>query len=145
MRLGLRLYNQKKLREQVHKTRIIVEKKTTHVQYTRTESDRLGYATVRLSGSPIARDLEIRWSVYRGFKMLADRLHRTQTDMTRLSLCRFDWAKSDCERLRKIHWSVYRGCKMLADRLHRTRTDTTRLSLCPFDWAEVRWRAHMWQ
>ena len=29
-----------------------------HVQYTRTESDRLGYATVRLSGSPIARDLE---------------------------------------------------------------------------------------
>ena len=29
-----------------------------HVQYTRTESDRLGYATVRLTGSPIARDLE---------------------------------------------------------------------------------------
>ena len=29
-----------------------------HVQYTRTESDRLGYATVRFTGSPIARDLE---------------------------------------------------------------------------------------
>ena len=29
-----------------------------HVRYTRTESDRLGYATVRLTGSPIARDLE---------------------------------------------------------------------------------------
>ena len=29
-----------------------------HVQYTLTESDRLGYATVRLTGSPIARDLE---------------------------------------------------------------------------------------
>ena len=29
-----------------------------HVQYTRTASDRLGYATVRLTGSPIARDLE---------------------------------------------------------------------------------------
>ena len=29
-----------------------------HVQYTRTESDRQGYATIRLSGSPIARDLE---------------------------------------------------------------------------------------
>ena len=29
-----------------------------HVQYTRTESDRLGYTTVRLTGSPIARDLE---------------------------------------------------------------------------------------
>ena len=29
-----------------------------HVQYTRTESDRLGYAMVRLTGSPIARDLE---------------------------------------------------------------------------------------
>ena len=28
------------------------------VQYTRTESDRLGYATVRLTESPIARDLE---------------------------------------------------------------------------------------
>ena len=26
-----------------------------HVQYTRTESDRQGYATVRLTGSPIAR------------------------------------------------------------------------------------------
>ena len=29
-----------------------------HVQYTRTDSDRLGYATVRLTGSPIARDLK---------------------------------------------------------------------------------------
>ena len=29
-----------------------------HVQYTRTESDRLGYTTVRLTGSPIARGLE---------------------------------------------------------------------------------------
>ena len=29
----------------------------THVQYTRTESDRLGYARIRLSGSPMARDL----------------------------------------------------------------------------------------
>ena len=29
-----------------------------HVQYTRTESDGLGYATVRLTGSPIAKVLE---------------------------------------------------------------------------------------
>ena len=29
-----------------------------HVQYTRTESDRLGYAKGRLTGSPIVRDLE---------------------------------------------------------------------------------------
>ena len=137
-----------------------------HVQYTRTESDRLGYATVRLTGSPIARDLEkytevftegvkcwridsighertrpvslcvgsterksdrerlrkIHWSVYRGCKILADRLHRTRTDTTRPSLCRFDWAKSDRERLRKIHWGVYRGCEMFAELLHRTRT-----------------------
>ena len=36
-----------------------------HVQYTRTESDRLGYATVRLTGSPIARDLEKYTEVFR--------------------------------------------------------------------------------
>ena len=30
-----------------------------HVQYTQTESDSLGYATVRLTGSPIARDTEV--------------------------------------------------------------------------------------
>ena len=86
---------------------------------------------------PFARAFrKIHWGVYRGCKMLADRLHRTRTDTTlSLSVGSTEW-KSDRERLRKIHWSVYRGCKMLADRLHRTRTDTTRLSFCRFDWAK---------
>ena len=35
-----------------------------HVQYIQTESDRLGYATVRLTGSPIARVLEKYTEVY---------------------------------------------------------------------------------
>ena len=38
--------------------RALASHQCIHVQYTRTESDRLGYATVRLTGSPIARDLE---------------------------------------------------------------------------------------
>ena len=37
---------------------MVLHSLSIHVQYTRTESDRLGYATVRLTGSPIARDLE---------------------------------------------------------------------------------------
>ena len=40
-----------------------------HVQYTLTKSDCLGYATVRLTGSPIARDLEkTQHGVYREYK-----------------------------------------------------------------------------
>ena len=40
-----------------------------HVQYTRNESDCLGYATVRLTESPIARDLEkTQDCVYREYK-----------------------------------------------------------------------------
>ena len=76
---------------------------------------------------------KIHWDVYRGCKMLADRLHRTRP----VSLCVGSTErKSDRERLGKIHWSVYRGCKMLADRLRWTRTDTIRFSFCRFDWAK---------
>ena len=116
-------------------------KRRIHVQYTRTESDRLGYATVRLTESPIARDLEKYTEVFtEGVKCW--RIDSIGHGRTRpVSLCVGSTErKSDRERLRKIHWSAYRGCKMLADRLHRTRTDTTRLSLCRFDWAEVRSR-----
>ena len=154
--------------------------KLIHVQYTRTESDRLGYATVRLTGSPIARDLEKYTEVFtEGVKCW--RIDSIGHGRTRpVSLCvgsteqspiardlekyievftegvkcwRIDsighgrtrpvslWVgsterKSDRERLSKIPLGVYRGCKMLADRLHRTRTDTARLSFCRFDWAK---------
>ena len=64
-----------------------------HVQYTRTESDRLGYATVRLTGTSIARDLEkTRHGVYREFKTRT-RINSIGTFLSetiRLSLCRFD-------------------------------------------------------
>ena len=40
-----------------------------HVQCTRTESDRLGYATIRLTGSTMLRDLEEKhYSVNREYK-----------------------------------------------------------------------------
>ena len=144
-----------------------------HVQYTRIESDRLGYSTVRLTGSPIAKDLEKYTEVFtEGLKCWRiDSIGhgRTRPD----SLCVGSTEReSNRERLRKIHCGVYRGCKMLADRLrwtrkyttslsfvsvrqsrspisrdlekytevfiegvelHRIRTDTTRLSLCRFD------------
>ena len=65
-----------------------------HVQYTRTESGRLGYATVRLTGSPIARDLEKYTEVFtegvKCWRIDSIGHGRTRTDTTRLSLCRFD-------------------------------------------------------
>ena len=50
------------------------------------------FVSVRLSGSPIARDLEKYIEVFtEGVKCWRiDGLHRTQTDTTRLSLCRLD-------------------------------------------------------
>ena len=78
--------------------------KTIHVQYTRTESDRLGYATVRLTGSPIARDLEKYTEVFtEGVKCW--RIDSIGHKRTRpVSLCVGSTErKSDCERLRKIH------------------------------------------
>ena len=110
-----------------------------HVQYTRTESDRLGYATVRLTGSPIAKDLEKYAEVFtEGVKCwrIDSRIGHGRTRPVSLCVGSTE-RKSDRERLRKIHWGVYRGCKMLADRLHRTRTDTIRLSFCRFDWANL--------
>ena len=75
-----------------------------HVQYTRTESDRLGYATVRLTGSPIARDLEkdtLRFT--EGVKCW--RIDSIGHGRTRaVSLCVSSTEReSDRERLRKIH------------------------------------------
>ena len=75
-----------------------------HVQYTRTESDRLGYATVRLTGSPIARDLEKYTEVFtEGVKCW--RIDSIGHGRTRpVSLCvGVTERKSDRERLRKIH------------------------------------------
>ena len=114
---------------------------TIHVQYTRPESDRLGYATVRLTGSPIARDLEKYIEEFtEGVKCWRiDSVGHGRTQSVSLCVGSTE-RKSDRERLRKIRWSVYSGCKMLADRLRWTRTDTIRLSLCRFDWAEVRSR-----
>ena len=108
-----------------------------HVQYSRTESDRLGYATVRLTGSRIARDLEKYTEVFtEGVKCWRiDSIGYGRTRPISLSVGSTE-RKSDRERLRKIHWSVYRGCKMLADRLRWTRTDTISLSFCRFDWAK---------
>ena len=79
-------------------------KKCIHVQYTRTESDRLGYATVRLTGSPIARDLEKYTEVFtEGVKCW--RIDSIGHGRTRpVSLCVGSTErKSDRERLRKIH------------------------------------------
>ena len=78
--------------------------KYIHVQYTRTESDRLGYATVRLTGSPIARDLEKYTEVFtEGVKCC--RIDSIGHGRTRpVSLCVGSTErKSDRERLRKIH------------------------------------------
>ena len=78
--------------------------KDIHVQYTRTESDRLGYATVRLTGSPIARDLEKYTEVFtEGVKCW--RIDSIGHGRTRpVSLCVGSTErKSDRERLRKIH------------------------------------------
>ena len=65
-----------------------------HVQYTRTESDRLGYATVRLTGTSIARDLEkkTRHGVDREFKNRTriNSIGTSPSETIRLSLCRFD-------------------------------------------------------
>ena len=73
---------------------ILMPKVSIHVQYTRTESDRLGYATVRLTGSPIARDLEKYTEVFtegvKCWRIDSIGHGRTRTDTTRLSLCRFD-------------------------------------------------------
>ena len=75
----------------------ILREKSIHVQYTRTESDRLGYATVRLTGSPIARDLEKYTEVFtegvKCWRIDSIGHGRTRTDTTRLSLCRFDCAE----------------------------------------------------
>ena len=71
---------------------------------------------------------KIHWGVYRGCKILADRLHRTRMDTTRLSLCQFDWAEADREILRKIHWSVYRGKCWRIDSVGHGRTRP--VSLC---------------
>ena len=87
-------------------------------------SDRLGYTTVRLTGSPIARDLEKYNEVFiEGVKFW--RIDSVGHGRPRsVSLCVGSTErKSDRERLRKIHWGAYRGCRMLADRLHRIRTD----------------------
>ena len=75
-----------------------------HVQYTRTESDRLGYATVRLTGSLIAGDLEKYTEVFtEGVKCW--RMDSIGHGRTRpVSLCVGSTErKSDRERLRKIH------------------------------------------
>ena len=77
-------------------------KSSIHVQYTRTESDRLGYATVRLTGSPIARDLEKYTEVFtEGVKCW--RIDSIGHGRTRpVSLCVGSTErKSDRERLRK--------------------------------------------
>ena len=81
-----------------------VIKDSIHVQYTRTESDRLGYATVRLTGSPIARDLEKYTEVFtEGVKCWPiDSIGHGRTRP--VSLCvGLTERKSDRERLRKIH------------------------------------------
>ena len=75
-----------------------------HVQYTRTESDRLGYATVRLTGCPIARDLEKYIEVFiEGVKCW--RIDSVGHGRTRsVSLCVGSTErKSDREKLSKIH------------------------------------------
>ena len=75
-----------------------------HVQYTRTESDRLGYARVRLTGSPIARDLEKYIEEFtEGVKCW--RIDSIGHGRTRsVSLCVGSTErKSDRERLSKIH------------------------------------------
>ena len=90
--------------EQAH---VILVNKHIHVQYTRTESDRLGYATVRLTGSPIARDLEKYTEVFtEGVKCWRiNSIGHGRTRRTRpVSLCVGSTErKSDRERLRKIH------------------------------------------
>ena len=75
-----------------------------HVQYTRTESDRLGYATVRLTGSPIARDLEKYTEVFT-VSVKCWRIDSVGHGRTR-SVSLFVGSterKSDSERLSKIH------------------------------------------
>ena len=74
------------------------------VQYTRTESDRLGYATVRLSGSPIARDLEKYTEVFtEGAKCWRiDSIGHVRTRPVSLCVGSTE-QKSDRETLRKIH------------------------------------------
>ena len=83
---------------------VMVSKLSIHVQYIRTESDRLGYATVRLTGSPIARDLEKYTEVF------TEGVECWRIDSIGYGRARSVFLcvgsterKSDRERLRKIH------------------------------------------
>ena len=75
-----------------------------HVQYTRTESVHLGYTTVRLTGSAIARDLEKYTEVFTESveRWRIDSIVHGRTQLVSLCVGSTD-RKSDRERLRKIH------------------------------------------
>ena len=76
-----------------------------HVQYTRTESDGPGYATVpvRLTGSPIVRDLEkIHCGLFRKYENM---IGHGRTRPVSLCVASTD-RKSDGERLR-IYTTVF--------------------------------------
>ena len=87
---------------------------------TRTDTTRLLFVSVRLSGSPIAGDLEKYTEVFTE-SVKCRRIDSIGHDPSLFVSVR-TVRKSDRERLRKIHWGVYRGNEMLAELLHRTRS-----------------------
>ena len=65
-----------------------------HAHYTRTESDGLRYTTVRLTGRPIARELEKKNStVFPESIKIRSGHGSSPSEATRLSLSRFDRAE----------------------------------------------------